>query len=102
MTPETILTARLQDDVTWRIRELSEIVRACKEARGARKDALLRAAIPVIYAHWEGYFVHATNSYLIFLTEKRLKVGMLRDEFWALTIRRKYKTQQIAGDIQFT
>lgn len=78
------------------------MVRACKEARGTRKDALLRASVPVMYAHWEGYFVHATNSYLNFLTEKRINLGALRGEFWALTVRRKYKPHQLAGDIAFT
>lgn len=102
MNPDTVLTTRLQEDITWRIRELSELVRACDEAKGTRKDALLRASVPVIYAHWEGYFVFATNSYLNFLTEKRLKIGTLRDEFWAISVRKKYKPQQILGDIQFT
>jgi len=102
MSPETNLASRLQEDITWRIRELSELVRACQEATGVRKDALLRASVPVTYAHWEGYFVYATNAYLNFLTDKRLYLGTLRDEFWALTIRRKYKPQQIAGNIQFT
>lgn len=102
MSPETTLASRLQDDIIWRIRELSELVRACNEARGTRRDALLRASVPVIYAHWEGYFVYATNSYLNFLTEKRLSIGSLRDEFWALTVRRKYKPNQVSGDIQFT
>ncbi|WP_162146124.1 MAE_28990/MAE_18760 family HEPN-like nuclease [Inquilinus limosus] len=102
MSPETTLASRLQDDITWRIRELSELVRACNEAKGTRRDALLRASVPVIYAHWEGYFVYATNSYLNFLTEKRLNMGTLRDEFWALTIRRRYKPNQFSGDVQFT
>ena len=101
MNPETNLSSRLQDDITWRIRELSELVRACREASGIRKDALLRASLPVIYAHWEGFFVFATNSYLNFVTDKRIKVSLLRDEFWALTVRRRYRPQQISGDIQF-
>jgi hypothetical protein len=102
MSPETLLAERLQEDITWRLRELSELVRACNEASGTRKDTLLRASVPVMYAHCEGYFVHATNAYLNFVTEKNLTVGILRDEFWALTVRKRYKPQQVAGDIQFT
>ncbi|MES3042886.1 MAE_28990/MAE_18760 family HEPN-like nuclease [Sphingomonas faeni] len=101
MLPETALTERLQSDITWRIIELSEIVRACGEASGTRQSALLRASIPVLYAHWEGYFVHAANSYLNFVGDKRILLGDLRNEFWALTIRKRYRAQQVAGSIQF-
>jgi hypothetical protein len=55
-----------------------------------------------MYAHWEGFFVYAANSYLNFVTEKRIKIGALRDEFWTLAVRRKYRPQQISGDVQFT
>lgn len=101
MTPETVLETRLQDDITWRIRELSEIVRACSECEGTRQHALLRASVPVIYAHWEGYFVFATNAYLNFVADKRLPLRDLKDEFWSLTIRKRYRAQQMTGSVQF-
>lgn len=102
MSPETKLSARLQDDISWRIRELSELVRACAEAQLTRKAALMRAVLPIMYAHWEGYFVGAANSYLNYVTEKGVRVAGLRNEFWALTIRSRYRPNQIQGDIQFT
>ena len=102
MSPETYLTSRLEGDITWRIRELSEIVRACADAKGVRKDALLRASVPVLYAHWEGFFVYAANSFLTFLTEKKIKISLLKNEFWVLNVRSRYKPQQISSDILFT
>ncbi len=101
MSAEDELSFKLSEDKAWRIRELSEIVRACNDAGGIRREALVRASIPVIYAHWEGYFVCATNSYLSFVANMRISLGLLRDEFWTLSIRRRYKHQQIAGDIHF-
>ncbi|HEV7314903.1 MAE_28990/MAE_18760 family HEPN-like nuclease [Sphingopyxis sp.] len=101
MTPETLLASRLQEDKTWRIRELSELVRACQDASGTRQEALLRAAIPVLYAHWEGYFVVAANSYLGFVSEKRVNVSLLKEEFWAISVRKRYKSNQISGEKNF-
>jgi hypothetical protein len=91
----------LTEDRTWRIRELSELVRSCNEAIGVRRDALSRAIVPVLYAHWEGYFVLAANSYLTFLSFQRLPLADLRDEFWVLAMRKKYKQSQVVGEINF-
>jgi hypothetical protein len=102
MNPEDRLSSRLDEDKIWRIRELTELVRACAEADTIRQDALVRAAIPVLYAHWEGYFVFSTNAYLNFVAEKRRMLSVLRDEFWALTLRRKYRHQQINSDSSLT
>ena len=101
MSAEDDFCYQLEEDKTWRIRELSEIVRACNDLTGVRRDALMRAAVPVLYAHWEGYFVFCANLYLNFVAEKRIKIDVLRDEFWALTIRRRYKYQQMNSDVRF-
>ena len=101
MNSEDNFSIRLQEDITWRLRELSEVVRACAEGTDMRRAALSRSAIPVIYAHWEGYFVMAANSYLNFLAEKRTLLSAMRDEFWALSVRKKFKPQHVAGDVQF-
>ncbi len=94
MTPETVLDTRLQEDFSWRIKELSSLIRACNKATGIEKAALTRAAAPLIYAHFEGYFVNAINAYLTFVSQKRIKFTGLRTEFWALRLMksRKYRT----------
>lgn len=98
MTPETLLSTRLREDITWRIRELSEIVRLCSEPRPLRREAALRASVPVLYAYWEGYFVVAVNSYLSFVASKRLKLSALRNEFWLLSMRKRVRLQQLSSD----
>lgn len=102
MTAEDKLTTRLQEDIVWRIRELTELVRACNEARAVRQDALLRAVVPVMYAHWEGYFVYSTNAYLNYIAEKRIMISLLKDEFWALTVKKKYRHNQINSEKSFS
>lgn len=102
MTAEYILTTRIQDDIVWRIRELTELVRACNEATAVRQEALLRAAVPVMYAHWEGYFVYAANAYLNFIADKRVLISLLKDEFWALTVKKKYRHNQLNSEKSFS
>ncbi len=102
MTAEQNLTRRIQEDVVWRIKELSELVRACNEAKAVRQEILLRAAVPVLYAHWEGYFVYAANAYMNFIVEKNLLLSILKDEFWALTIKKRYKHNQINSEKNFS
>lgn len=102
MSPEDVLSSRLQGDKTWRIRELSELVRACADATFVRREALLRASVPLLYAHWEGYFVLAANNYLAFVTEKRINLASLKDEFWAISIKKRYKPNQINSEKSFT
>lgn len=102
MTAEDTLTTRIQDDIVWRIRELTELVRACNEATAVRQDALLRAAVPVMYAHWEGHFVYAANAYLNFIADKRVLISLLKDEFWALTVKKRYRHNQLNSEKSFS
>lgn len=102
MTAEDTLTARVQEDIVWRIRELTELIRACNEATSVRQEALLRAAVPVMYAHWEGYFVYAANAYLNFVAEKGILISSLKDQFWALTVKRKYRYNQLNSEKSFS
>jgi hypothetical protein len=80
---------------------MSEIVRACSDSSGARQEALLRASIPIFYAHWEGYFVFAANLYLNFLAEKRVRLSDLKNSIWALAIRKKFNSNQVGSDKNF-
>lgn len=101
MSIEDQFSQRLQEEITWRVRELSELVRVCAEGGVVRQNALSRAALPILYAHWEGYFVVSANVYLSFLTQKRMVLSSLRDEFWALAIRKRFKPNQVGGDVNF-
>ncbi|GAA5266025.1 hypothetical protein ACOSOMT5_P2452 [Acidiphilium sp. MT5] len=103
MSLEDEFSAHLTSDITWRVRELSEIVRACGPSadNDILRAALLRASVPLMYAHWEGYFVKASNSYLNFLAEKRTLLSAMRDEFWALSVIKRFQHANYVGDEKF-
>lgn len=62
----------LTDDLTWRIKEISALKSMVdKSPVGLPKSAALRAALPMLYAHWEGYIKNASDHYLTFVYGRR-------------------------------
>lgn len=62
----------LTDDLTWRIKEISALKSLIeKSAAGVARNAALRAALPMLYAHWEGYVKRSADQYLAFVYDRR-------------------------------
>lgn len=61
----------LNADRTWRIRELSDLSTAIKNADEAGRPVLMRALVAITYAHWEGYVKSAAQQYLEFVARRK-------------------------------
>ena len=62
----------LTEDLTWRIKEISALKTMIdRSVDGVAKNAALRAALPMLYAHWEGYIKKSSDSYLAFVYGRR-------------------------------
>ena len=83
------LTDRLDRDIAWRKRELVNLSTMVQRERRHTQAAVLRAAVCLLYAHWEGFMRYAARSYLEYLSNRRLKYGELRRNFLALGLRRQ-------------
>ena len=83
------LTDRLDRDIAWRKRELVNLSSMVQRGRRHTRAAALRAAVCLLYAHWEGFMRYAARSYLEYVSNRRLKYGELRRNFLALGLRRK-------------
>jgi RiboL-PSP-HEPN len=79
---EQDLSNLFDEDLIWRRRELSDIKAAVKAADFAAKPALLRAAIAMSYAHWEGYVRLCANRYFEFLTLRRMPYSVLERQYY--------------------
>src|SRR6266508_1948027 len=77
----------LAADLSWRRKELSETKAVLDGAVGKRQEALLRGAIPLLYAHWEGFVKFAGGAYLEYVAARRLRYEELSVSFVALGIR---------------
>ncbi len=56
--------------------------------RDDRRAALLRAAMALLYAHWEGFIKTAGTAYVEFVAAQRLRLDELAPNFLALASRR--------------
>jgi hypothetical protein len=83
------LSDALADDLIWRKKELSAYKLALEGAKGSpdKRQAFLRGAVALLYAHWEGFVKTASSRYLEFVFYQRLKYSELAPHFLALAVR---------------
>jgi len=80
----------LDQSFAARKRELTTLrfmVLRCK--REHEKQALLRAIVPMLYAHWEGFIRLAATAYLEYISRRSGKAKDFQVNFLALTCRDK-------------
>jgi len=68
-----MLQNNLDQDFAWRIKELTTIKNRIPQKKEDLQDALIRAGITMLYAHWEGFIKNATEQYLNYVSLRRLK-----------------------------
>jgi len=83
------LSDALSTAIVWRKKELTalKIMIEGKSLRVDRRTALLRGAVALLYAHWEGFVKSASRFYLEYVYYQRLTHKQLSDNFMAICIR---------------
>ena len=84
-----LLSNALDKDYTWRKNELYHITKNLKSGTTAKEKAFLRSAIPILYAHWEGFVKKAASYYVEFVKFQRLNHYELQTQFIALSLKNK-------------
>lgn len=74
----------LQRDLAWRKKEVSDLWLICQEKN---IEVLLKSFLLMLYSHWEGYIKQSSKSYLIFISEHKLKHKQLTLNFKAITLK---------------
>lgn len=89
--PRTLsqLNDLLTDEIGWRVKEIADLKLAIRTANNVTAKSLMRACIPILYAHWEGYVKTAANAYLDYLNHLGLPLNQLAECFVALGVRRR-------------
>lgn len=77
----TEFSSALDSDKTWRIREISDIKSAILRADSISQKALLRALVPICYAHWEGFVKNASSLYMSYIVQRKNKYIELSHSF---------------------
>lgn len=79
---ESDLSAQLDVDFTSRLRELSDLKRAIRDADQNAQQVLLKALVAISYAHWEGYVKFAASKYFEYVALRRLPYTSLQQQFY--------------------
>lgn len=82
------LNRSLSDQLAWRKKELSEIKYLIESGSipKHKKNVLIRSAIAMIYAHWEGFLKLAGRYYLEYISSQRLKNSELSKSFLTISL----------------
>lgn len=85
------LTRLIGEDYAWRRKELKLIKDQVENpiSNTPLQNAALRFAVPILYAHWEGFVKKASELYLEFVSNKYLKHNQLKPQFIALSLTKK-------------
>lgn len=78
---EDDLANQLSQDLTWRLREISDLKAAALGADNAARAALLRAVVAIAYAHWEGHVRFSARKYLTHISLRKLTFASLTRQF---------------------
>jgi hypothetical protein len=83
------LSDAMSREVVWRKKELTALRWLIESSSTTedRRGAVLRGAIALLYAHWEGFIKAASRAYLEFVQFQRLPYNQLAPNFVALGAR---------------
>lgn len=98
-TVDELLTS-IGEDLIWRRKELTELRGLIQTHRGELKEkVLIRAAVALLYAHWEGFVKRCGTYYLEFVSYQRVDCDKISSNFLALAARSRAYEHVKHGDI---
>lgn len=84
--------AQLQDCLdqgfSWRIKEIATLKVVVKGNSSLTQATVIRAGVPLVYAHWEGFIKQSSQDYLKFVTSQRLNYDQLTNCFVVFGVRK--------------
>lgn len=72
------------EDWTWRKKEISELMLIAEKEETI---VVLKSIILLLYAHWEGYIKKSSRVYLKYITENKVRVCDLTENFKAIALK---------------
>ncbi len=86
----------IQEEKAWRGKELRNIKSLVRDSRNAFEHTVTRAALLLLYSHWEGYIKKITELFFHYLNFKGIKYSELSMNFKSLGI-----LEQFDGDFPY-
>ncbi|ELY7392837.1 hypothetical protein SOJ80_003063 [Cronobacter universalis] len=85
------LEEKLDEDLSWRRKEFTTLKFMIGSARAHEKLVLLRSAITLLYAHWEGHIKHCALVYLKLLKSTGVRYCDMTDNFIQLSLGEQFR-----------
>lgn len=85
------LLAHLDEELAWRTQEITTVQKAVRSASGVSEIALLRAGVPLLYAHWEGGVKAMAICYVEFISKQGHNFSEIKQCFSGLKALGKVK-----------
>ncbi len=76
-------------EMAWRIKEVSSLTTSIDSSKQLTQKTMIRASIPLLYAHWEGFIKNSATKYIEYVSNLRLKYSDLEDCLVVLGMRKK-------------
>ena len=77
----------LDQEFSWRLREIHDIRSAARAAGSASQKTFIRAGVTLLYAHWEGFVKAGADAYVNYLSCRGLQNSEMRSCFVALGLK---------------
>ena len=84
------LEEKLEEDLSWRKKELIDIKTLIKdETNNIDNNILIRSGIALLCAHWEGYIRYVANMYVVYICNCKITANELKENFLALLLKKE-------------
>jgi hypothetical protein len=83
------LQIMLDKEFAWRLKEIADLKFVVKKSEGLRQSTAIRAGIPLLYAHWEGFVKNSATYYLDFVNGQNLKYEQLKSCFVVFGVKKQ-------------
>lgn len=85
------LEDKLEHDMGWRKKEILSL-KLLIESNELNRRILLRAGIALLCAHFEGFIKNASNFYVVYVTNKKLKCNEIVHSLLAIKLKNDFKS----------
>jgi hypothetical protein len=85
----TMLQDYLDEDFAWRLKEIADLKLTVRSAGTAFRNTIIRAGIPLLYAHWEGFVKNSSRGYINFINAQGLSYDNLKSCFIVFGLKQK-------------
>ena len=79
----------LDREFSWRLKEIANLKIVVRTSGMMSKNTAVRAAIPLLYGHWEGFIKNSSTFYLEFVNGQSLTYSELKTCFVVFGVKRK-------------